>query len=70
MQAIQSTTKNKMKDIFNNYLEAKKIIDIASDADNKLNNFVRSNTTIEQIIKLQEFVKWCEDSGVTIASIN
>lgn len=46
-----------------NYLEAKKILDIASDTTNPSNQFVRSNLTIEQAIGLQDFIKAMEDQG-------
>lgn len=55
-----------MKNIKHNYEEAKKIIEIAFNPNHQLNEFVRQNTTLEQIDKLQEFVRWCEDQGVQL----
>lgn len=59
-----------MKTILENYLEAKKILEIASDTNNPSNHFVRANLTLEQASKLQEFIKTMEDQGAHLINKN
>lgn len=52
--------------LLNDYMEAKKILEIASNTDNPSCAFVRQNLTLEQALKLHEFVNYCEDHGIQL----
>ena len=50
--------------ILNDYMEAKRILKIAGDGDHPMSRFVRENMTLEQALKLNEFICYCEDTGI------
>ena len=45
-------------------MEAKRILKIAGDGDHPMSRFVRENMTLEQALKLNEFICYCEDTGI------
>lgn len=56
--------------ILNDYLEAKKILSIASDSSNPSSTFIRENVSIVEIETLTAFTKWAEDIGVHLINKN
>lgn len=52
------------KRILEDYLEAKKMLSLLSDASNPQSQLVRPLVSLEQAETLRKFVSWAEDIGV------
>lgn len=57
-----------ISEVKRNYLKAKQVLGVVSDADNMSYDafMIRKATTIETAIKLEEFVKELENHGIQL----